>query len=183
MNLLYLFMITLLFPIVGSANPHTIVQRRVIPNKIQTRYLRRPASAAPLVVLKPLAPASSLVIAPKLSLIIPSKPKGPTFFKLSKVPSKQEIAISFESYDRHLQLDRKFPLVIQLFPEYPLRLNRSLIVGSVWPKNNTSLAISFSDATPKVQNKITGKASYTYCHDKTHLCKTVLDSIIFYFIP
>ncbi|MEO7163143.1 MAG: hypothetical protein ABI041_09500 [Bdellovibrionia bacterium] len=183
MNLLFFAMIALVFPLESIANSPAMGQKKPSPITKQNISRRRPASTKSLVELKPLVPPSAIAIEPKIPIVIPPKPKGPTYFKLSKVPSKNQLIISFESYDPHLKLNTKSPLAIQFFTDYPMQLNRSLIVGSAWPKDATSLTLSFSEATPKVQNKIRGKASYTYCHNTTHKCKTVLEPILFYFIP
>jgi len=124
-----------------------------------------------------------VVIAPTVPLISPIKPKGPTYFKLSQAQAKNQLSLSFESYDPHLKLNTTSPLIIQLFTDYPMRLSNSFIIGSIWPKDGTPLTLSFSEAMPKVQNRIRGKASYSFCHDVSHKCQTTLDTILFYFIP
>ena len=210
MNLLCFSMIILLFPVASIANPPTIVrkkpvsaiiQKKPVPVIIQKktvsaitqkrpvlainqkRSLRRPTSAESLIDLKPLVHPSSITIEPKIPLITPPKSNGPTHIKLLKVQSKNQLTLSFESSDRHLKLNMKAPLAVQLFTDYPLQLDRTLIIGSTWPKDGTPLTLTFSDATPKIQNKIRGKASYTYCHETTLKCKAILEPILFYFIP
>lgn len=183
MNLLFFATIALVFPLESIANSPATTSKKLSPARKQNMPLRKPANTASLIELKPLVHPSAVIIEPKIPLIIPPKPKGPTYFNLSKVQSKDQLTISFRSYDPHLKLNTTSPLIIQLFTDYPLQLDRSLIVGSAWPKGGTSLTVSFSKATPKIQNKIRGKASYTYCHDITHKCKTVLEPILFYFIP
>lgn len=187
MNLLSLSlsvsMIILLFPSASIANPPAKAQRNPVPATRKNVHPRRPASTGSLIELKPLVPPSSIMIEPTIPLISPPKPKGPTYFKLFKVPNKNQLKVSFESTDPHLKLNTKAPMAIEFFTNYPLQLNRSLIIGANWPKEGTPLEISYSEATPKIQNKIRGKASYTYCHSTTRQCKTVLDTILFYFIP
>src|SRR4051812_17849855 len=105
MNLLSFSMIILLFPLAGIANPPPLKQKKIIqPVKQQPRHLRKPTNAADLMDLKPLVPPSGIILDPQVKQIVPSKPKGPTFFQLSKVPNTNQLKLSFESYDPNLKI-------------------------------------------------------------------------------
>lgn len=101
-------------------------------------------------------------------------PSGPTSFTLSQPADKKgEVVLSFKTSDADLTLDRKSPMVVQVFAEAPLQVVPSVITMSRWPKTGDSLELAIKAQADPSGSTLQGKATYRVCSKKSGKCERV----------
>ncbi len=121
---------------------------------------------------------------PHASLVQPKIPeqsrfssKQLTYFKFFE--EKGQLFLKFMSQDLSLHLSHTRPIVIDLMPRPPLRLEPTLILKTDWPKNSNQIPIKISGTENHETYFISGRATYSYCDQKTGVC-TKTTSNLFY---
>jgi hypothetical protein len=182
-KVILLLFLTFCCQISGAAQKSTTAPVKPLP-------LRKPAAVSSRVPPKPTKPrlkkgqyisvrgGGNVLITPRK--LQPYRSADPAYFEITQVGSTA--VLNFRGKDPTIQLNPQASLVIQLVPSAPLQVQPTVILNSDWAKaRGNQMVIKVSGALPKHENRILGKASFTYCQSTTHVCKKILTPINFFY--
>jgi hypothetical protein len=125
-------------------------------------------------------PSSKITVRPSAtSTESEFRPKEPAFFRLSQ--NQNKLLLSFETTNKKLFLLKTKPIVIHLVTASPVTIDPSIITTKMWPQTGKTIVLKITQTQPGQEYRITGKATFTYCHQQTKACKAALVPLLYYY--
>jgi hypothetical protein len=107
--------------------------------------------------------------------------KERAYFTIKK--ENQRYFLKWVTKDPRYLLNPRVPLFIQLITQHPVQITPAYITPENWPKTGDRLELAIKGATAKTDNRLLGKASYSYCHTSTQQCTQALLPIVYQIQP
>lgn len=148
---------------------------QLISQSYGVEIIRRPSQVAPSTQKKPFP--KQVVIQAKIEGEAGVLTRAPAYFIIEN--DKEHYFLKWVTRDPRAYLDPKVPLFIQLITQHPIQVNPAYITQENWPKDGKQLELIVTGVTAKTDNRLLGKASYSYCHSGEQKCTPVLLPMVY----